>query len=65
MQRLKTRVRESLIDWEPRVDVLDVKVASEPASPGELRIEIRYRVRATNARENLVYPFYLQEGSAA
>ena len=28
-------------------------------------IDIRYRVRATNVFYNLVYPFYLLEGSRA
>jgi hypothetical protein len=26
-------------------------------------IHVAYRVRATNSRQNLVFPFYLQEGS--
>lgn len=80
MQRIKTRVEEALVDWEPRIDVEQVNV-----TPGQvdrdrlttdsgtatgitvrnaLLLDIRYRVRATNAVRNLVYPFYLQEGEA-
>jgi len=65
MALLKTRVQEALIDWEPRIDVLEVKVTSEQASLGRLLIDIQYRVRATNSLHNLVYPFYLAEGTAA
>ena len=38
--------------------------ARSPRTPrsGRLLIDIAYRVRATNALQNLVYPFYLQEG---
>ena len=39
-------------------------VRAEQPSLGKLEITIRYRVRATNAQFNLVYPFYLQEGTA-
>ena len=30
---------------------------------GKVLIQVSYRVRATNSRFNLVYPFYLDEGS--
>lgn len=64
MERLKNRVREALIDWEPRIDVEDVKVATDPTERNKLLVDINYRVRATNALHNLVYPFYLQEGAS-
>lgn len=64
MQRLKARVEESLIDWEPRIDVLAVVVTTDAALRNRLLVDITYRVRATNAVRNLVYPFYLQEGGA-
>ncbi|HLI63004.1 MAG TPA: GPW/gp25 family protein [Terriglobales bacterium] len=61
---LQTRVQESLIAWEPRIDVLDVTVTSDSSEHNKLLIDVSYRVRATNTQSNLVYPFYLQEGSA-
>lgn len=64
MHLVKTRVEEALIDWEPRIDVQEVKVLNDRSDPGRLLIDITYRVRATNTVRNLVYPFYLQEGSA-
>jgi len=63
MQRVKQRVQEALIDWEPRIDVETVRVTNDRSEPGKLVINIEYRVRATNTRANLVYPFYLEEGS--
>jgi Bacteriophage baseplate protein W len=53
-------VREALIEWEPRIDVLDVFVTPDEAQPNLLLIEINYQVRTTNSRFNLVYPFYLE-----
>ena len=52
-------VRDALAVWEPRIDVLDVFAAPDPADPGVLLIEINYQVRTTNSRFNLVYPFYV------
>jgi phage baseplate assembly protein W len=63
MQLVKTRVEESLVDWEPRIIVEEVTVTGEQEPAGKLIIEITYRIRATNTLHNLVYPFYLQEGS--
>ncbi|SRR5712692_1127390 len=62
-QLVKTRVEEALIDWEPRIDVEEVKVTIDPVERNKLLITLNYRVRATNALHNLVYPFYLQEGT--
>jgi phage baseplate assembly protein W len=61
------RVERALVEWEPRIDVLDVRVGFGPrgAASGTLQIEIDYRVRATNTFYNLVYPFYLLEGTTA
>lgn len=55
-------VRDALVSFEPRIDVLNVEVS--PGGDGEvLYVSIDYQIRATNTVFNLVYPFYL-EGSA-
>jgi phage baseplate assembly protein W len=54
--RIDDCVRAALERWEPRVAVEDVAFdLDEPV----LYIAIAYRVHATNARRNLVYPFYV------
>jgi phage baseplate assembly protein W len=52
-------VRDALSQWEPRIEVEDVEVEPDPASPARVVIRIIYRMRATNDRRNLVYPFYV------
>ena len=54
-----SEVNQSLIEWEPRIDVLNVDVYAEQTQPNTLLIQINYQVRTTNNRFNLVYPFYL------
>ena len=56
-------VRDALLYFEPRIDVLDVQVEAE-GSKGVLLISIDYQVRATNNVFNLVYPFYLERSTA-
>ncbi len=62
-------VERALTEWEPRIDLqeVDVTIAGNPPQPqlGQLLINISYVVRATNTSYNLVYPFYLTEGSGA
>ena len=64
MALVQTRVHDALVDWEPRIEVLDVKVTTDANEKNLLLIETTYRVRATNTLHNLVYPFYLQEATA-
>ena len=56
--RVAEEVRQALILWEPRIEILDVSV--ETKGRGELLlINIEYRVRTTNNLFNMVFPFYL------
>jgi phage baseplate assembly protein W len=52
-------VTEALRTWEPRIEVLDVSVQAGGENGEQLLIDIDYRVRSTDNRFNLVYPFYL------
>jgi phage baseplate assembly protein W len=52
-------VRDALAQWEPRVEVEQVVPVPDDANGGLVRVAIDYRVRATNDRRNLVYPFYV------
>jgi phage baseplate assembly protein W len=59
---VRTAVRDGLVKWEPRIDLLDVSVEAAPDAANQLLIRVDYRVRTNNALFNLVYPFFLQEG---
>ena len=61
---VQATVREALMRWEPRIDVLEVHVDAPADEPSLLLIRVDYRIRENNAAYNLVYPFYLQEGLA-
>ncbi|SMO79120.1 GPW/gp25 family protein [Propioniciclava tarda] len=55
-------VHEALLRFEPRIEVLDVRVTSAGDLDNVLLISIDYRVRDNNTLNNLVYPFYVTEG---
>jgi len=55
-------VRRALGRWEPRIDVVDVAVSFDATDVGVLYLDIRYEIRATNDRRNLVFPFYMIPG---
>jgi phage baseplate assembly protein W len=57
---ISREVRSALTVWEPRIELLDVFATPDPADRHRLLIEINYRLRSTNSRFNLVYPFYLE-----
>ncbi|HMK50346.1 MAG TPA: GPW/gp25 family protein [Thermodesulfovibrionales bacterium] len=54
-------VREALNQWEPRIVLADVKTLNDKINEGKLMISIDYRVRTTNNRFNMVFPFYLTD----
>lgn len=62
--RVIREVRDALVRWEPRIEVLAVDAAPDPALPARLLIRIDYRVRTTNNQFNLVYPFYLERSAS-
>ena len=56
-------VSTAILRWEPRIDLLRVAVDLDGDRPGLILITIDYRIRRTNTRTNLVYPFYLAEAT--
>jgi phage baseplate assembly protein W len=59
---VESSVREALVTWEPRIEILNLDASMQQAHEGKLLVSIDYRVRETNNEFNLVYPFYLTEG---
>lgn len=66
LTELRELVSRAVLHFEPRVELLDLRIDTEELHPrGLLRLQLDYRVRSTNTRHNLVYPLYLAEASAA
>ena len=61
---VRAEVQDALVRWEPRIDVIDVAVTAPQGRPEVMLIDVQYRIRATNAFFNLVYPLFIAEGVA-
>ncbi|HZC72431.1 MAG TPA: GPW/gp25 family protein [Jatrophihabitans sp.] len=55
---LSHEVQTALLRWEPRVDIEYVNVTIDEAERNKFYIDISYRVKGTNDKRNLVFPFY-------
>ncbi|HWO25305.1 MAG TPA: GPW/gp25 family protein [Kofleriaceae bacterium] len=63
LREIEREVRAAIARWEPRVDVLDVRAEADADDATHVTVSLSYRVRRTNTRDSLVFPFYLLPGS--
>ncbi|MGI9333807.1 MAG: GPW/gp25 family protein [Gammaproteobacteria bacterium] len=59
LRLLETSVRNAVRDWEPRVDLEFVSAELTAGEDNKVTVHIGYRIRGSNTRGNLVFPFYL------
>ena len=60
---LTDKIRRTLLVYEPRIDVLSVILDDSALNEGRLLVLLEYEIRASNSRFNLVYPYYLHDGT--
>lgn len=60
--RMRDDITRAVILFEPRITLEDVSFEEQPTE-GLLLIHLTYIVVRTNNRGNMVYPFYLNEGT--
>lgn len=56
-------IETAILYHEPRIDVISIDITETDPLEGKLVIKIEYKVRATNSRNNFVFPFYKEEGT--
>ncbi len=61
--RIIDDITQAILLCEPRVEVEKVTLNKEQLHEGMLFIHIDYKIRQTNNRSNMVYPFYIKEGT--
>jgi phage baseplate assembly protein W len=60
---MESRVKDALSSFEPRIILERVEALQPDMGLGLVNINIDYKVRGTNRRDNLVFPFYLSDNS--
>ena len=63
LHRIREQIRLAILYYEPRITVDDLAVTRDNDTEGKVWVEITYTVSASNERANIVYPFYLREGT--
>ena len=56
-------IYHALLNFEPRITFLNTEVLNMDSPDGKLLIQINFKVIITNSRHNIVFPFYLLEGT--
>ena len=56
-------IERAILFFEPRVTLNRIDITFADEREGRLDILLDYTVRETNARANMVYPFYILEGT--
>ncbi len=60
---LQDVVERAVLFYEPRIELNSVDVDTTKAHDGVVALRLEYTVRSTNARSNMVYPFYYGEAT--
>lgn len=60
---IKDIVATAVLHHELRIVLEEVQVDGSEWAEGVLHLRLDYRVRSTNARDNMVYPFYLLQAA--
>ncbi|MFK7798812.1 MAG: GPW/gp25 family protein [Aureispira sp.] len=60
---IEDKIATAILYFEPRIDLNEIKIDSSDYLEGKLNINITYQIKGTNSRKNMVYPFYLTEGT--
>ncbi|MDG2108498.1 MAG: GPW/gp25 family protein [Flavobacteriaceae bacterium] len=63
IQGLSKELERSINEFEPRILIIEIKANKTDSSEGLIEINVAYEIRATNNRSNIVFPFYINEGT--
>jgi phage baseplate assembly protein W len=61
--QLVGEIQKALTQWEPRIQLVSVTATTSLDQDSLVLISIDYQIRDTNELYNMVYPFFLQEGT--
>ena len=57
------RIEQAILFFEPRIKVSTINIDTSEEIEGIVYISVFYTIIQTNTRSNIVYPFYLKEGT--
>ena len=60
---MKSVIEDAILNFEPRIVLEAIDVHPDQHVDGMLKITLTYLIRQLNSRSNMVFPFYLAEGT--
>jgi phage baseplate assembly protein W len=60
---LKGLIEHAILFFEPRIVVENIAITAADSGIGRLDIQLDYRIIQTNTRNNMVFPYYFNEGT--
>lgn len=59
LRDLERSIAAAVRTHEPRVELDTVRAEADPLDESRVTVSVEYRIRRTNTKANLVFPFYL------
>lgn len=56
-------IYQALLNYEPRIKDINTEVLHRKELDGIVHVQVSYTIITTNTRHNIVFPFYLDEGT--
>ena len=61
---LSFELTQNIGQIEPRIIIEKIQIKQSNLESGELQISIEYKIISSNVRDNIVFPFYINEGTS-
>jgi phage baseplate assembly protein W len=61
---MKDKINQAILYFEPRVTTDNIDITVDPDTEGLIWINVSYTISVSNERANMVYPYYLTEGTS-
>ena len=58
LRDLEQSIAAAVRAYEPRVELDEVRAETDPAEESRVTVSVVYRIRSSNTKANLVFPFY-------
>ena len=58
--RVKRMIEDAVTEFEPRIVLRSLDLDLSELMEGKLRIDLRYSLKATYAKENIIYPYHFE-----
>jgi phage baseplate assembly protein W len=62
LSEARRMIEMAILNYEPRITLENIEIDTD-ALNGVVRINVEYTIRKTNTRTNIVFPYYLIEGT--